>query len=114
MTARRSLSTTARLRIFENRGGVCHLCEQKIQVGEKWEVEHRIPLAMGGADDETNMFPAHRKCHAVKSKADAGKLAKVTRIRAKHRGAWKRTGRPVDGSVRSGWKIKMDRTVERR
>ena len=103
MTARRSLTSLQRLALFEKRGGVCHLCEQKIQVGEKWEVEHRIPLAMGGADDEANMFPAHVKCHAIKSKTDAGNLAKVNRTRAKHRGAWKTSTWP-----KSKWRRKVN------
>lgn len=86
---RRRLTDLQRLAVFEKARGRCSLCKLKIQVGQKWEVEHRIPLAMGGADDETNMAPAHKACHSTKSKTDAGNLAKVTRIRAKHLGAQK-------------------------
>lgn len=106
MTARRSLSPLARLRIFERAKGVCHLCKQRIQVGERWEVEHPIALAMGGADDETNMAPAHKKCHAGKTAEDAGDLAKAKRRKAKHVGAWKRSGfrKPPPGSHHD-WKL---------
>ncbi len=105
MTERRSLSPMKRLAVFEAAKGLCHLCGLRIQVGERWEVEHRIPIAMGGADNETNMSPAHVKCHAIKSKADATNLAKVNRVRAKHRGAWKR------GSFAGGWQSKWKRKV---
>lgn len=106
MTTRRSLSPLQRLKIFEAAKGRCHLCKQRIQVGERWEVEHPIPIAMGGKDDASNMAPAHVKCHAVKSKDDARNLAKVTRTRAKHRGAWKRSAfrKPPPGSHHD-WKL---------
>ncbi len=83
---RKTLTTMRRLRIFEKSCGKCHLCDQRIKAGEKWEAEHRIPIAMGGADDETNLFPAHLACHSIKSKTDARNLAKVNRLRIKHAG----------------------------
>ena len=86
---RRSLSTTARVRIFNAAGGRCHICEQRIQVGQPWEVEHRIPLALGGADDESNMRPAHTACHAPKTVADLGDIARAKRREAAHLGAKK-------------------------
>ncbi len=106
MTSRRPLSDMRRLKLFQDKRGVCHLCEQKIQVGQKWEVEHVIPLALGGADDETNMAPAHKSCHGEKSKVDAGNLAKANRRRAKHLGASKPRGfpKPPEG-YRYDWKL---------
>lgn len=104
---RRSLSPLQRLKLFEAAKGVCHLCEQRIQVGEKWEVEHVIPLALGGADDESNTSPAHVACHAPKTAADLGAIAKVKRIRAKHIGADKPRGfpKPPPG-FKYSWKTK--------
>lgn len=94
MTKRRSLSPLQRLKIFEAAKGVCHLCGQKIQghAGEKWEVEHIIPLAMLGTNDADNLAPAHVACHSTKSKTDAGRLSKTLRQRAKHLGAAKPRG----------------------
>jgi 5-methylcytosine-specific restriction protein A len=80
---RRSLSPMQRLKVFEAAGGVCHLCEQRIQVGQKWEVEHVRPLALGGADNDSNMRPAHVACHAIKTKADVASNAKAKRAKAK-------------------------------
>lgn len=110
---RRSLSPTRRLAIFLAADGLCHLCGQRIQVGERWDVEHPIPLALGGADDESNMSPAHVKCHAGKSAADAGDIARAKRREAKHLGAY-RSARPMDGSKASRWRKRMDGTVEAR
>lgn len=92
MTSRRSLSTTARVRIFEDAGGLCHICGQKIQAGQKWDVEHVIPLAMGGEDGGDNLKPAHKACHGEKSRDDFGRIAKAKRQRAAHIGIRKRGG----------------------
>lgn len=94
MTARRSLSPLQRLKIFEAAKGVCHLCEQRIQVGQPWDVEHVRPLALGGADDESNMKPAHRACHATKTKADAASWSKAKRVKAKMHGIKGRSSWP--------------------
>lgn len=112
MTERRSLSTMKRLAIFERAKGVCYLCEQRIQVGQPWDVEHRIPLALGGADDESNMLPAHRACHAPKTAEDLGRVAKAKRQRAKHLGIKKRSTFPC--SRNSPWKARIGGGVVRR
>jgi 5-methylcytosine-specific restriction protein A len=83
---RRSLTKLQRVRVFDAAGGICHLCQTKIHVGERWEVEHVKPLSMNGADDEGNMAPAHVSCHRVKTSAEAGPRAKADRARARHLG----------------------------
>lgn len=91
MTARRPLTALRRADIFLKADGICHICGVKINAtrGEPWDVEHVIPLAIGGEDGGDNLKPAHRSCHAVKSKRDAGIKAKTDRLRAKHIGARK-------------------------
>lgn len=112
MTERRALSPMRRLAVFEKSGGRCHICERRIQVGERWELEHVRPLALGGADDETNMAPAHVKCHAVKTKADNASWTKAKRQAAKHRGIRKRS--TFACSRDTPWKRTIDgRTVPR-
>lgn len=102
MTARRSLSPSRRLAIFEDAKGRCHICEQRIQAAVKWDVEHRIPLALGGLDDESNMAPAHATCHAPKTADDVSAIARAKRRKAKHIGI-KRDSR--------GWNTKYRRKV---
>lgn len=89
MIKRHALSPTKRLRLFEASHGQCHICGQRIKPGEAWEVEHRIPLALGGADDETNTAPAHKACHVIKSVTDFARIAKAKRMKIKHYGARK-------------------------
>jgi hypothetical protein len=55
--ARKRWSSTARLRIFLANDGRCHVCGQKISVGEGWDLDHRIALALGGDDEEHNLAP---------------------------------------------------------
>ena len=108
MTARRSLSARERLRLFALHGGVCHLCNGKIDATrEGWDVSHVIPLAIGGADDDENRQLAHRKCHrAHTAKIDQPRIAKTARQGQKHMGArTKRPGRqwPPKGSRPVQW-----------
>jgi 5-methylcytosine-specific restriction endonuclease McrA len=88
MIARRRLSTADRVRIFQASAGLCHICGGKIHVGEAWDVSHEIPLELCGADDDTNMRPAHRKCHRIRtSETDIPDIARAKRREAKHLGA---------------------------
>ncbi len=83
---RRSLSTSARLKVWEANEGRCHLCGLQIRDG-KWEVEHRIPIALGGADEGANMAPAHVDCHAGKTRQDVAAIARAKRRKARFVGA---------------------------
>lgn len=113
---RRSLSRLMRVRIFEAASGNCVLCKLPINAarGDKWIVEHIKPLWLGGADDETNMGPAHYKCAIDKTVNEAPIKAKSDRIKARNLGIKKTTRNPIPGSKASGWKRKMDGTVVKR
>ena len=86
-----NFGTRARERIFLKEKGVCHICELKIQVGERWEIEHRDPLWAGGSPLEADCLVAHVKCHKKKTAAEAPQRAKERRIRQKHIGAKQRS-----------------------
>ena len=105
MTDRKSMSPMRRLRVFEQNGGRCHICERLIRAGERWEAEHRIPLALGGADDASNMAPAHVVCHSKKTRSDNASWTKAKRCAAKHVGA----KRP--SAFKSKWKRRVDGTT---
>ena len=100
---RKSISGLKRTRIFDTNNGDCCICHLPIKVGDKWIIEHIKPLWLGGADDETNMFPAHERCAIAKTIGEAPIKAKSDRQRAKHLGIkkprkitrWKR----FDGSI---------------
>lgn len=74
-----------RERIF-TRDSTCHLCKCEIQTGQKWDLDHVKALINGGENRETNLRPAHRKCHVGKTALDLAEKAKVAAIRKKHIG----------------------------
>lgn len=87
MTARRSFNARQREAIFTAAGGVCHICGGLIGL-KAWEVEHVLPLALGGSNEPDNLRPAHVACHAEKTaKADVPAIARAERLRLKHMGA---------------------------
>lgn len=87
MTSRRSISAKERLRLFQIHGGICMFCEGRIQVGEAWEVSHAIPLELGGADDDANRKPAHKRCHRNHtSTVDQPNIARAKRRELRHMG----------------------------
>lgn len=113
MTARR-MSTTRRVRIFAAAGGVCHICGREIDgTRERWEAEHVIALEISGDDSDDNIRPAHVACHRGKSAQDAGTIAKVKRIAAKHGGAHRPRSR-IPGSKGDRWKRTVNNGTVRR
>ena len=110
---RRRISTRERVDIFHRWTGQCHLCGGRITAGERWDVEHVIPLAQGGADEGDNLRPAHTKCHAVKTRDDATNTARAKRREAIHVGAKAPSRNPLPGSKASGIRKRMNGKVER-
>lgn len=93
-----------RQRVFDREHGRCHLCEQPIQPGQKWDLDHVVALINGGENAEPNLKPAHRKCHKVKTARDVAEKAKVVAIRQRHLGivdAPKLRGSPFPKTAKS-------------
>lgn len=111
---RRRWTALRRADLFMTHEGLCHICGCKIGIGEAWDLEHVIPLALGGDDDEANCRPAHVACHKSKTADDKAQIAKANRVRAKHLGAKERPRRVMPGSKASPWKKRLDGTVVRR
>lgn len=88
MVKRRTWTTKQRAALFLKYGGACHICKGAIDAQvEAWDVSHEIPLELGGADDDTNAKPAHRKCHkALTAKTDIPNIAKAKRREAASKG----------------------------
>lgn len=78
-TPRKPLTPTQRLKMFEDHKGICALCGQKIEAGEKWIDEHLRALGLSGSNDLENRAPAHVACAAVKTKGDIQRIAKAKR-----------------------------------
>jgi 5-methylcytosine-specific restriction protein A len=75
-----------RLRIFESHGGRCHISGRVIRAGEVWDCDHVIALVNGGENRESNLAPALREYHKVKTAADVKEKSIVRRKRMKHLG----------------------------
>ncbi|MGE7415074.1 HNH endonuclease signature motif containing protein [Methylobacterium tarhaniae] len=97
-TRRRSLTAHRRLKAWERTGGVCVVCESPIDgIRERWIVEHIRALELGGADDLSNMGPAHEACGRTKTRDDHSRTAHAKRQKISHLGVAV-TPRPVPGS----------------
>lgn len=102
-----------RLRVFEKHKGVCHLSGRPIRAGERWDCDHVIALCNGGQHRESNLAPALAAPHKIKTAADVAEKSSVYRKRLAHLGL-KPKGRPMPGSKASGFRKRMNGTVERR
>ena len=77
----------------------CHLCKGVIKPSnESWIADHVVRHSVGGSDDPSNVFPAHKACAAIKDAVDISENAKGKRVSDKHfgivnkRGWWKPDG----------------------
>jgi 5-methylcytosine-specific restriction endonuclease McrA len=103
-TARRKLTPNRRLKVWEKTGGVCVLCERKIDgARERWIAEHIRALELGGEDDLSNMGPAHEACALVKTQDDHRWAARAKRQKIRHLGA-DASKRPLPFGRSSSWK----------
>tara|TARA_R110002051_G_scaffold316556_1_gene396315 strand:- start:4336 stop:4773 length:438 start_codon:yes stop_codon:yes gene_type:complete len=74
-----SFSPKVRAEVLLANGGRCYLTNAKIMAGDKWDVEHVIPLAQGGTNDPANLRPALASAHKIKTAKDAADTAKARR-----------------------------------
>lgn len=88
MITRIRLTRAQKVKVFNDAKGLCHICKMKIHAerDEKWDVEHVVPLWLGGPDDLKNLAPAHKACHREKTDGEASVRAKTDRQRANHLG----------------------------
>jgi len=66
--ARRAIPTSVVQRVRADAGDRCGYClSPQHLVMAQLEIEHLLPLAQGGADDETNLWLACPLCNGLKS-----------------------------------------------
>ena len=69
------------------------------------EIDHIVPVALGGSNDITNLQLLCRACHAEKSRIDIRAIAKANRMRCRMCGSqlrkqpigWKKWKRKING-----------------
>lgn len=86
-----------RLRIFDRDHGVCYLTGVKIKPGDKWDVEHPKRLEDGGENRESNMRPALKAPHLVKTAEENSLGKQADRIRKKHVGIKTEPAKKLEG-----------------
>jgi 5-methylcytosine-specific restriction endonuclease McrA len=102
-----------RLRVLLRFDRRCQECTNKIS-NKRWICDHRTALINGGENRETNLGPIHEACDKTKTAVDVALKSAVYRKTAKGVGISLRKGRPMPGSRGSGFRKRMDGTVERR
>jgi len=110
--SRKDIPTEVRERVYQQAGGRCGYCRSRQEyVWGKLEIEHIIPVALGGTDDEENLWLACRPCNLHKSdqtKAQdplTGQIVSLINPRAQSWGdhfSWSHDGTQVIGLTSIG------------
>ena len=67
-----------RKRILARDKHLCQPCFRKGIIHPGNEVDHRLPKAQGGTDNEDNLQAINRECHKVKTALENGAKPKVS------------------------------------
>lgn len=104
------------LRVLVHHDARCASCTRKIGGPVPWQCDHIIAIIKGGQNRESNLQPLCIECHIQKTKSDVGEKSRTYRKALHHIAmrAMKRKWRPLIGTKASGWRKRMDGTVERR
>ena len=108
MTERGHISTKTKLLIMV-RQARCPLCDGRLGSIENVDFDHDTPLALGGADDETNLRAVHRDCHRIKTSgtkatsagSDIHIIAKTKRLSKEQEETRRRITERVPGQPRA-------------
>lgn len=107
-----------RLRLFERAGKKCEECGRVLIHRGEFDIDHKIALVNwtgeGHGNRESNLQVLCKWCHKGKTAGDVAEKSRAYRVKAKLYGKAKAKGRPLPGTKASGWKKRMDGTVERR
>lgn len=110
--ARKGFTPKQRADVFTRAGGRCGVCGGKIAAAFAWEVEHRVPLALGGTNEPDNLEPVHADlapfgCHAKKTRADVKAIAKAKRLAGETGAERQKRAIPSRGFPKDGPKQKI-------
>lgn len=104
---RKGFTPKQRAEVLLAGGGRCAVCRDKIRAAEAWEVEHRVPLGLGGSNDPANLEPVHAACHKGKTAADVAAIAKAKRLSGETGADRKKQAIPSRGFPKDGPKRKI-------
>lgn len=93
--ARREFPRKVMSDAWDRCGGKCERCSTKLFPG-KYQYDHILPDALGGEPTLENCAVLCTNCHGEKTaKSDVPTIRKSDRVRDKHRGAVRRSPRPL-------------------
>ena len=67
---------TKKGRIWEKTDGHCHLCSEQLYTDE-WRIDHLLPRAQGGSDEEWNLLSCCVFCNGMKKAAETYMMRRV-------------------------------------
>jgi len=102
------------LRILRRHKGKCYLTHVEIRDGDEWDAEHILALEDGGENRESNLAPALKAPHKVKSAEERKRRAKADAASKAAFGIKKRSRWAMPCGKKSKWKKKMNGQVVRR
>lgn len=117
LDTRKQLPAAVRRKVLAR--GVCSQCNTDMHNSQSppFEIDHIVPLALGGTDDLSNLRLLCQPCHKAKTKHDLRMIRKADRGRRnderRAQQARNRPRRPAFQWMRR-WKRKVDGTVVRR
>lgn len=81
IAGRGSMHPARKRRIWERVAGKCWMCGLAVpETGEGVRYDHKLPLDLGGSDDDANIYPLHTDpCDKLKTKADRARIDKARR-----------------------------------
>lgn len=100
-TKRKGFTAKQRKAVRDAFGGLCACgCEEPLE-GEVWDIDHVIPIAIGGAHEPGNWVPLIKAHHVRKTAQDRKAIAKCERIIARENGT-RRERQPIHGKPLQG------------
>ena len=109
-THRKAMTKTRRERVIARFDGKC--ASPGCSRTESLEIDHTIPLELGGADEDHNLKPLCGYHHKLKTKIDAAMIAKARRNRKREAGE-KRNTKAIPQRV-NAWAPKGSRKLQSR
>lgn len=81
-TPRRSFTPAQRKMVFDRQNGLCAATGEPL-AGLDWQIDHVLPLELGGRHEPSNWEGVTREAHKRKTARDRRAIAKAARLRKK-------------------------------